>query len=171
MTALGRHSTFVVTKFYLGGGDTKVATINVRSFNIHTPEPLHLATDRDDGGKADAATTSTTGDTKIIDSASVKFFDTPEPDHLNDEAFIVVVAEPMVKTPSRTLSSLTNSGVMVVEDVSSHLMGASTVEIPPLPPLPRLLPIPQNIPVPLPPSPLPPILAPRTPLPHSGSPG
>ena len=35
-TALGRRMTFFVAKFDLGEGDIKVATINIRSVNIHT---------------------------------------------------------------------------------------------------------------------------------------
>ena len=35
-TALGMRSTFVVIRFDLGGGDTKVATINIRSVKLHT---------------------------------------------------------------------------------------------------------------------------------------
>ena len=37
--ALGRRRTFVVAIFYLGGGDMRVATINIWSVKIHTPEP------------------------------------------------------------------------------------------------------------------------------------
>ena len=47
MTALGRRRTFVVAKFDLGEGDMKVATINIRSVKIHTPEPLHHDNDGD----------------------------------------------------------------------------------------------------------------------------
>ena len=35
-TTLGRCRNFVVVKFDIGGGDTKVATIDIRSVNIHT---------------------------------------------------------------------------------------------------------------------------------------
>ena len=55
--------------------------------------------------------------------------------------------------------------------ILAHLMDASTVDMPPTPPLPRLLPLPQNPPVTLPPPPLPPIPAPRTPSPHRCSTG
>ena len=48
-TDLGRISNFVVAKFDLGGGDTKVATINIRSVKIHTTGPLCTATDGDGG--------------------------------------------------------------------------------------------------------------------------
>ena len=36
-TALGRRRIFVFTRFYLGGGSMKVATINIRSVKLHTP--------------------------------------------------------------------------------------------------------------------------------------
>ena len=55
--------------------------------------------------------------------------------------------------------------------VSTHLMDSSTVEMPPPPPLPRLILLPQNIPVPLPTPPLTPIPDLRTPLPNRCSPG
>ena len=45
LTTSGRHRTFVVAKFDLGGGDMKVATINIRSVKLHTPEPLCPDTD------------------------------------------------------------------------------------------------------------------------------
>ena len=64
-TALGRRRTFLVAKSDLVGGDMKVATINTRSVNIHTTEPLIPDTDGDGGERADASTTSTTGDTTI----------------------------------------------------------------------------------------------------------
>ena len=48
-TDLGRISNFVVAKFDLGGGDTKVATSNIRSVKIHTREPLCPDTDGDGG--------------------------------------------------------------------------------------------------------------------------
>ena len=35
-TVFGRRRNFVAAKFYLSGGDTKVATINIRSVKIHT---------------------------------------------------------------------------------------------------------------------------------------
>ena len=35
-TALGRRRTFLVARFDLGGGDMKVATINIRSVKLHT---------------------------------------------------------------------------------------------------------------------------------------
>ena len=44
-TALGRRRTFVVVKFYLGGGDTKASTINISIVKLHTMEPLRPSTD------------------------------------------------------------------------------------------------------------------------------
>ena len=44
-----RRKTFIVTNFDLDGGDMKVATINIRSVKIHTPETLGTATDGDGG--------------------------------------------------------------------------------------------------------------------------
>ena len=94
-TALGRRRTFVVAKFDLGGGDTKVVTINIRSFKLKTPEPLYPANDGDVEERDAAATTTTNGDTTIKDPVSVQVFEAPAPYHLNDEAFRVVVAQPM----------------------------------------------------------------------------
>ena len=73
-TALGRRRTFVVAKFDLGGGYMKVATINIRSVNIHTPEPLCPDNDGDGGYRAVSETTTATGDTTIIDPVSVRVF-------------------------------------------------------------------------------------------------
>ena len=95
----------------------------------------------------------------------------PAPDPLNGEAFKVVVSHPMAKTPGRTLSPLIESGVLVVGGVLSHFMDASTVEMPPPPPLPQLLLLPQILPVHLPPPPLPTMSSPRTPSPQHYSPG
>ena len=53
-TTLGRRRSFVVEKFDLGGGYMKVATINIRSVKLHTPEPLCNSTD-DYGGERSAA--------------------------------------------------------------------------------------------------------------------
>ena len=70
----------------------------------------------------------------------------------------------MSETSGWTLSPLKETGGLLVGGVLSHVMYASTVEMPPPHPLPRLLSHPQNIPVPLPPTTLPPIPAPRNPL-------
>ena len=73
--------------------------------------------------------------------------------------------DPMAETPVRPISPLTEAGGSVVGDILDHVMDESTVEMPPPPPLPRLLPLPQNLPVTLPPPPLPPIPDLRNPLP------
>ena len=106
-TALGRCRTFVVAKFDLGGGDMKLATIKIRILKIHTPETLCPATDGDCGERAAASTTTTTGDTTIADPVSIQVFEAPAPDPLNDEAFRVVVGQPMAKMTGRMLSPLT----------------------------------------------------------------
>ena len=49
MTALGRCRTFVGEKFDLGGGYMKVATINIWSVNLQTPDPPRPATGGDGG--------------------------------------------------------------------------------------------------------------------------
>ena len=126
-TELGWRRTFVVAKFDLGGGDTKVTTINIRSVKLHTPESLRPATDGDGGYRDATNTTTTTGDTTIKDPVYVQVFEAPEPDPLNDEAFRVVVAQPMVETPGRPLYTLTKAGGLVVGAVISHLMYAYTV--------------------------------------------
>ena len=77
----------------------------------------------------------------------------------------------MAETPGHPLSPLTEAGGSVVGGVLSHVMDASTVDMSPPPPLPRLLPLPQILPVPLPPHPLPLIPAPYTPYPQRCSPG
>ena len=64
----------------------------------------------------------------------------------------------MVGTPGRSLSPLKEADGSVVGAVLSHMMYASTVEIPTPPPIPWFLP------VPLPPLPFPPIPTPCTPL-------
>ena len=105
-TALGRRRNFVVTKFDLGGRHMKVATINIISVKIHTPEPLRPATGSYSGEKAAAVTTITTGYTTVKYPVSVKFFEAPAPYPLNGEAFRVVVPYPMDKTPGCPLSTL-----------------------------------------------------------------
>ena len=44
-----RRRTFVVAKFDLVGGDTNVATTNIRSVKLHTLEPLYPDTNGDSG--------------------------------------------------------------------------------------------------------------------------
>ena len=143
----------------------KVATINIRSVKLHTTEPLCCSTYGDGGDRDAAATTTTTGDTTIIDPVSVQVFEASSLEAFNDEAFRVVVAQSMAKTPGRTLSPLTEAGGSVVGAVLAHVVDASNVEIHPPPPLPQFLP------VTLPPPPLPPISAPCTPSPHRRSHG
>ena len=140
----------------------KVSKINIRSVKLHTPEPPRTSNGDDDGERADAATMNTTGDTTVTDPVSVQFFEALEPDPLNDEALRVVVAQPMDKTPGCTLYLLEEAGVSVVGGVLSHVMDESTVEMPPPPPLPQLLSLPQTLPVPLSLPPVPLITAPRT---------
>ena len=149
-------------------------TTNIRSVKLHNPEPLHPATDGDGWERDYDATTSTTRDTPITYTVSVQVFKAPAPDHLNDEAFRVVVAQPMAEIPGRTLYTFTEAGGLVVGKVSAHFMDAYTVGMPPLPPpppIPQLIPPPQNPPVPLPHPPLTPVPSPCTPSPHCGSPG
>ena len=147
----------------------KVATINIRSVKLHTLEPISLATGGGGGERDAAATATTTGDTTITDPVSVKVFEEPAPDHFNDEAFRVVVVQPMAETPGRPLSPLTEAGRLVVGSISAHLMDEYTLDMPPPPPLPWLLPLPQNLQLPRPPPPLPRILAPHTPSPQRQS--
>ena len=49
----------------------KVATINIRSFKIHTPEPLRPATGIDGGERVAATTTPTTRDTTVTYPVSI----------------------------------------------------------------------------------------------------
>ena len=109
-TTSGSHSDFVVVKFDPGGGDMKVATINTRSVNIHTTEPLIPDTDGDGGERADASTTSTTGDTTITYPVSIRVFEAPEPYPLKDEALRVVVAQPVSETTGWPLSPFIEAG-------------------------------------------------------------
>ena len=95
MNTSGRRRTFVVAKFYPGGGDMKVTTINIRSVNLHAPEPFRLDTDGGVRYRNVSSTTTTTGDTTITDPVSIRFFKTPAPDPFSYEALIVVVAHPM----------------------------------------------------------------------------
>ena len=150
-TALGKCRTFVVARFDLGKGVMKVATINIRSIKIHTPEPSSPSTGGDGGDRDSSDTTTTTGDTTATDPVSVQVFEEPASDPLNDESFIVVVAQPMSETLVQALYPFTESGGLVMGDFLAYVMYASTVDVPPPPPLPQLLPLPQILPVPLPP--------------------
>ena len=78
-TALVRRRTLVVTKFNLGGGYMKVTTTNIRSVNLHTPEPPHPSTGGDGGERAAATTMTTTEDTTVTDPVSVQVFEAPAP--------------------------------------------------------------------------------------------
>ena len=105
------------------------------------------------------------GYTTITYPVSIQDFDYPAPDPLNDESFRVVIAQPMDETPVQKLSPLTEAYGSVLGEVISHAMDSYTVDMHPPHPIPRFLP------VPLPTLPLPPIIAPHTPLPQSCSPG
>ena len=72
----------------------------------------------------------------------------------------------MDENPEQPLSPLTKASWSVLGPVISHVMDVSTMDMPPPPPIPQLLPLPQFIPVTLPPLAFPPIPAPRTPLPQ-----
>ena len=76
-TALGRRRTFIVARFDLGGGSTKVATINIRIVKLHTPEPPRPSTGGDGGERAAADTTTSTGDITVTDPISVQIFEAP----------------------------------------------------------------------------------------------
>ena len=77
----------------------------------------------------------------------------------------------MAKTPGRPLSPLKEAFESVMGGVLAHVVDASTVYIPPPPPLPQLLPLPRILPFPLPSTTLPLIPAPHTPLPQRRFPG
>ena len=109
--------------------------------------------------------------TTITYPVSIRVLEATSPDPLNDEALIVVVSQPISQMHGRPIYPLSENGDTalplypleeaggsVVGTVLSHVRDASTVDIPPPPPIPRILP------VTLPPLPLPPIPAPRTPL-------
>ena len=117
-TALGRRRTFVVAKFDLGGGDMKVATINIRSVKLQNTEPILTATGVD-GGERDAAsaTRTTNGYTIVTYQVSVQVFDATALEPLNDSEFRVVVAQTIAETPGRTISTLSEDGGSVVGDV------------------------------------------------------
>ena len=71
-TALGRRRPYFATKSDVGGGYTKVDTINIRIFKLHTPEPLASVTDGDSGDRAADSTMTTTGDTAITHPVSIQ---------------------------------------------------------------------------------------------------
>ena len=162
--ALVRQRNFFVAKFDFGGGDMKLATINIMSVKLHTTGPLFPSNNGDGGDRSTGATTTNTGDITITDTVFFQVFEVPATDPVNDEAFIVVVVQPMAETPGRPLYPLTEDGGLVVEAVLDHLMDASTVEMP-TPPT-----IPLCIPVRLPPTSLPLIPTPRTTSPQRSSP-
>ena len=81
----------------------KVTPINIRSFKIHSPEPPRPSTGGDGGDRSADATTTTTGDTPVIDPVSVQVFEAPAPDPLNDKEFRVVVAQKIFMLITRTV--------------------------------------------------------------------
>ena len=143
----------------------KVATINISSVKIHTPEHIRPDTDRDGGQRDSASNTTNTGDTTITYLVSIRVFEAPAPETLNDEAFRVVVAQPMDETTVRPIYPLTEAGGSVAEAALAHVIDEYTIEIP------LTTPINLFLPVPLPSLPFPPIPATRTTLSQSCSPG
>ena len=83
-TVLGRRRTFVVARFNLDGVAMNVATINIWSVKLYTPEPPSPSTCGNGGEKYAAATTTTTLDTTVIYPVSVQVFKATSPDPLND---------------------------------------------------------------------------------------
>ena len=73
-TALDRCRTFAIAKFDHGGGDIKEATINIRSFKLHTLEPTSPYNGDDGGERAAAETMTTTGYTAVTYTVSVQVF-------------------------------------------------------------------------------------------------
>ena len=53
--------------------------INIRGVKLQTPEPLCPTTDCDSGERADAATTSTNGDTTNTDPVLIRVFEASAP--------------------------------------------------------------------------------------------
>ena len=74
LTALGRRRNFFISKSDFGGLDMKVATINIRSVKIHTPEHLCPAADGDVGETAVSTTTTNTGETTTTYPVTVEVF-------------------------------------------------------------------------------------------------
>ena len=106
---------------------------------------------------------TTTGDTTATYPVSIQNFEAPAPYPLNDEAFRLVVAQPMSETPGRPLSPLIETSRLMVGGVLAHVMDASTVDMPPPLPLTILLPLTKILPLHLPPPPLTLIPASHTP--------
>ena len=111
----------------------KVATINIRSVKLHNIQPPHTSTGGDGGERYAADTMTTTGDTTVTNLVSVQVFEAPSPAPLNDEAFRVVVAQPMAETPARPLSPLAEAGGSMVGGRLAHVMDVYTVNMPPPP--------------------------------------
>ena len=107
VTAFGRRRTFVVARFDLEGGATKVAKINIRSVKLHATESPRISIGGDVGKRAASSTTTNTGDTKVTYTVSVQVLEAPAPDPLNAEAFRVVVENPMDENSVRPLSPST----------------------------------------------------------------
>ena len=77
-TALGRRRNCFVARFDLGVGALKVATINIRSVKLHTPEPTRPSTGGDCGERAADNTMTTNGETTVKYPVSVQVFEAPE---------------------------------------------------------------------------------------------
>ena len=100
----------------------KVATINIGSVKLHTPEHPRPSTGGDGGERADSTTTATTGDTTVTDPVSIQVFEAPVSEYLNYEAFRVVVVQPTAETPGCTLSPLAEADGSVVGWILAHVM-------------------------------------------------
>ena len=105
----------------------KVASIKIRNVKLNNLEPTRTYTGGDGGERAAAATKTTNGDTTVTDPVYVQVFEAPALDPLNDEAFRVVVAQPMDETPGRPISPLKEAGRLVVGAILSNVMDLSTV--------------------------------------------
>ena len=105
----------------------KVDTINISSFKLHTPEPLCLDTYGFGRYRDASSATTNTGGTSITDPVYVQVFEASAPNPFNDKIFIVVIAQPMAKTPGLPLSPLTEAGGLVVGGGLAHVVDVSTV--------------------------------------------
>ena len=114
----------------------KVDTINIRSVKIHNPEHILPSTDGYGGERAADATTTNTGYTNITYTVSIRVFEAPSPDLLNDEASRGVAEHPMDEMIGPPLYPLTEASGSVVGEIIYHVMDAFTVEMPPTHPLP-----------------------------------